>query len=130
MSKNRQKSELRPKQIQAIAALLSHPTAAAAARSCKVSERAMRGWLKEPAFKQALAEAEAAAMSEASRQLARLATASVVVLAQVMTDISTPPAIRASAARSLLTIALSFRQHTDLEERLARLEENINQNSE
>lgn len=90
----------------------------------------MRGWLKEPAFKQALAEAEAAAMSEASRQLARLATASVVVLAQVMTDISTPPAIRASAARSLLTIALSFRQHTDLEERLARLEENINQNSE
>jgi hypothetical protein len=53
----------------AVAALLTEPTLAAAARKAKVSERTLRTWLKEVAFAAAYKEAREAALGQAVAQL-------------------------------------------------------------
>ncbi|MCL4296526.1 MAG: hypothetical protein KJ077_12395 [Anaerolineae bacterium] len=121
--------KLTAKHYKALAALLNSTTLTSAAKVCGLSERTLQRYLELPAFKQALAEAEAAAMSEAARLLARVSTSAVAVLASVMGDASQPGAVRLNAAKSLLSVAIAFRGHVDLETRLAQLEATI-KNSE
>lgn len=78
------KGELSPKQIQAITALLSHPTMEQAAKSADVARRTLYQWLSEPAFKAALTEAESAAIDHAVRGLVSLVEPAMETLKEAL----------------------------------------------
>lgn len=110
-----------PKQFKAIAALLLG-TIDDAAEAAGVTDRTIHRWLKEVAFKKALAEAEAAALAEAARIAAGGATRAVQELVGILEDDSTEPKHRIAAARALLSTLPSVRMIGSIEQKLADLE--------
>jgi hypothetical protein len=67
-------AKLERKQEQAIAALLAEPTIEAAARKAKVAHATLKGWLKQPAFEAAYAEARRQVLE---RTVARLLASTI-----------------------------------------------------
>lgn len=124
-SKNAQETELTPKQARALSAILTTPTLAAAADACGLSTRTMTNFMNMPHFRQALAQAEAQAMSEAARRLAIDASAAAQTLKDIMADPLAPAAARVNAARAWLALTPEFRRFANFEERLNELEKRL-----
>lgn len=117
---------LTPKQKLFVLALLKPgATLKSAGETAGVSEVTAQRWIRQPAIRAALREAEAEAMHEAARALTALAQEAVGVLGAQMNDASNPPGVRVRAADLVLTRLLQLRELTELEERLAALEEII-----
>ena len=102
----------------ALAAGMSHRDAAAAA---SVSERTVFRRVKDPAFRQHVAELRAAMTSEALGRLTGGMTGASDALNKLVNH--RDPNIRHKAAVKVIELALKVREQADLEERLARIEE-------
>jgi hypothetical protein len=111
------------KQERTVLALLVRPTIQAAAEATGIGQRTLYRWLKEPAFKRAYREARREAVSQAVAQLQQAAAGAVTTLSAIVQDANAPAAVRVSAAKTVLELALKGQEQADLEHRLAALEE-------
>jgi hypothetical protein len=122
MSENRTLSALSSRQRKAVEALLSTGEPTAAAREAGIARDTLYRWLKEPAFLQAVRDAEAAALDELSRLLVRLGRTAAATLAKAMSDPAVPWATRVRAADASLSRLLQLRELATLEARVTELE--------
>jgi hypothetical protein len=113
-------TKLPRKQEQAIAALLSEPTVAAAAAAADVSERTLRAWLTLPAFRSAYRAARSEVLESAVARLQRTADRAVETLEQALSAPRDSDRIRAATA--ILDRAQSGAELSDLLERIEALE--------
>ena len=115
-------TKLKPKQEEAIIALLSNRTVEDAARAVKITPRTLYRWLNEPCFAAAYKQACRTAFGQSRARLQQISSAAVSVLARVMTDAATPAAVKVRAADSVLHHAAKASEIEDLEARVAELE--------
>ena len=115
-------TKLKPKQEEAILALLSNRTVEDAARVVKITPRTLYRWLNEPAFEAAYRQTRGTALRQCTARLQQISSAAVSVLARVMTDAATPAAVKVRAADSVLHHAAKASEIEDLEARVAELE--------
>lgn len=118
------KDTLTPKQLAAIAALLSpqYRSIEAVAVAVGIGERTLFRWLDDPQFAAALERAQRETIGAAVRQLTALAGYGVTTIAKIMADTDAPAGVRLRAAIAVLDAMLKLREHADFEERLVRLE--------
>jgi hypothetical protein len=98
---------LSPKQSLALTALLQGATQAHAARQAGCSERSIRGWLKEPAFFEALQEARAGLWLETTLRAEDTARQAINTVQQMIREADTPTA-RLRAAKLALDFSLKL----------------------
>jgi hypothetical protein len=111
------------KKSRTVAALLTAPTVAEAARVAGVAERTIYRWLaNDPAFVADLRSAEAAAIDHAARRLVGLQDDAISVLGDVIADTDAAPGVRVRAAALIVDLSLRLRELRSLEERVAALE--------
>lgn len=121
---------LTAQQRKAIAALLTAPTIAAAAKAAGVAERTLHRWLSDNEhFRAALDAAEGQVIGGVTRRLIGYADHALTVMVQIMADRSHSPAVRLRAAQGIIDSMLRLRELRNLEERLAKLEEAYAQQS-
>lgn len=120
MDKN---GELTAPQRRMIAALMTARTIGDACKEAGIGRTTLARWQKEPAFRTALNLAGGEAMSELSRALQGLASKAITTLESAMDGTDTPPAAKIRAADVVLGRLLQLRDQTELEERIAALEE-------
>jgi len=107
----------------ALAALLSEPTLEAAAKKVGVSISTLSRWMTIPEFAEKHRAARRDSVSAATTALQRHAAGAVATLAAVMDNPEAPPAVRVSAARSVLDLAYRAAELDDVLARLAALEQ-------
>ncbi|HKG24600.1 MAG TPA: phBC6A51 family helix-turn-helix protein [Thermomicrobiales bacterium] len=122
MPRNLTPGDLTGKQRKAVEALLTLGEVSAAAKEAGVSRETLHRWLKQPAFLDAVREAESRALDDLSRLLVRLGRTAVATLAKAMTDPAAPHATRVRAADAALSRLLQLRELATLEARVRALE--------
>jgi hypothetical protein len=115
-------TKLKPKQEEAIMALLSNRTVEDAARVVKITPRTLYRWLNEPGFDAAYRQARRTAFGQCTARLQQASGAAVSVLLRVLTDPATPAAVKVRAADSVLHHAEKSSEIEDIEARVAELE--------
>lgn len=117
--------KLSRKPEQAVAALLAHPTVAAAAAACGVSEASLWRWLQMPEFQTRYREARRLVVERAIGELQQAGGEAVGALRHNLT--CRKPAVEVGAAKAILEQSLRAVELIDLEERLRHLEEAMGQ---
>ena len=125
MPQDRTLSELSAKQRRAVAALVTTGDASAACAQAGIARDTLYRWLKQPAFAQAVREAEASAIDDLSRLLVRLSRTATATLAKAMTDPVAPYPTRVRAADVTLNRLLQLRELATLEARVTELEQSV-----
>src|ERR1035437_5994493 len=115
-------TKLRPKQEEAIIALLSNRSVEDAARAVKTAPRTLYRWLKEPDFDAAYRQARRAAFGQCAARLQQASGAAVSAVLKVMVDPSTPGPTRLRAADIVLAHAAKAIEIEDIEVRVSELE--------
>ena len=111
------------KQARAVRALLVCKTVDEAAKQSGFGERTLYRWLKAPAFRQALSDAENGLLDETQRRLIGLNEPALDVLEDILIGIAdAPPSVQLRAAELALSYTLKMREARELETRLAALE--------
>lgn len=118
---------LTPKQQAAIAALLAAKDVRQAALLAGVPERTLFRWLALDDFRAALAREETRIITHTSRLLTAATAEAVQTMQDTMRDPNALPGVRLRASDLLLKNAREYREHEQLEERLARLEDIISE---
>jgi DNA-binding MurR/RpiR family transcriptional regulator len=113
---------LTAKQHRAIAALISEPTIAAAARAASVGEATIYRWLSERHFADTYRSARREAVNQAVANLQRSSSDAAAVLASIMNDASEKGATRLAAAKTVLEMAIKAVEMEDLTRRIEALE--------
>ena len=106
-----------------IAALLSCPTIAHAARTAGIAEVTAGRWLKDATFQAAYRESRRQVVQQAIVQVQHATGTAVQTLVAVMQDNESPSSARVSAARSILEMAIRTVEIEDLEARITALEQ-------
>lgn len=117
-------SQLNPKQIKALAALLTGKTRIEAAKAAGVSRQTITNWLQDSTFRQALADGEAELMAGINRRLLLLAEAAVGRLEKVLKR-PRDQRLAVRASDIVLRRLLQIRELTEIEERLLELERRL-----
>jgi len=125
MPRNLTPGDLPAKQRRAVAALLTTGDVSAAARETGVSRETLHRWMRQPAFLEAVREAEADALDELSRSLVRLGRTATGTLEAAMGDPAAPWPTRVRAADAVLGRLLQLRELATLETRVAELERSV-----
>jgi phosphoglycolate phosphatase-like HAD superfamily hydrolase len=110
------------KSEQLIAALLTHPSIEAAAKSVGIGEVTAWRWMQDPAFATQYREARREAMRQTTARLQEAAREAVECLGDVQRTGQSESA-RVSAARTILEQALKAVDLDDLTERVEALEQ-------
>jgi hypothetical protein len=106
----------------AVAALLSEPSIEAAAKLVGITGRTLQTWLTRPDFLALWAEAKRMVVQSATARLRSAMGRAVKTLEDVLDDKETPPAVRVTAARTILEMGFRSHEIEDLGERIAQLE--------
>jgi HEAT repeat protein len=104
-----------------IAALAAGASIREAAEAAGVGERTVYRRLQDPDFKRRVTQARSAFISGAVGKLAEASIEAVATMRELLSAKS--ESVRLSAARAILEIGPKLREHTELEERIAALEE-------
>src|SRR5437764_1056473 len=107
-------------QTRAIAALLSAPTQADAARQVGVSDRTLRNWLQRPLFRASLAQAAKDMMAVTLSRLQAVTHGATDTLIRSLT--CGKPATEVRAAELILANAMRVAELLDLQQRVEALE--------
>ncbi len=113
---------LTPVKQRAIDAILSTRSIAEAATVADCSLRTLHRWLKEPAFKTALTNAEGELLAAATRRLLHHHDTATTVVLSIMLDKSISAGVRLRAAQIVIETMLKLRELRNVEERLSALE--------
>ena len=107
---------------QFLAALLSSPTMAEAARRAGVSERSAARWMSDPEFKERLKAAQDEIVGHSLSRLKISISESLDVLRGIMNDGGEPTGARVTAARVVLDNAIKAIETVDIIQRIEALE--------
>jgi transposase len=107
-----------------ILALASGESAKGAAAKAGVGERTVYRWLGEEEFRRQVSAARAEMFAQALGRMADGAASAALVLRQLCFAAASE-SVRLGAARSLLEYGLKLREHVELEDRLAVVEQRI-----
>jgi len=111
-------------QEKAVAALLAHPSIAAAARAVGVSEKTLDNWLKLPRFRKAFDAVRRQALTDALGDLQRVVGEAVETLKRNLT--CGLASVEVKAAGQVLTQVVRCTEFLEIKERVEALEERIN----
>jgi hypothetical protein len=117
--------KLTRKQERAISALLSEATMSSAAEKVGVSEVTLWRWLREEDFKLAYREARRQMVEKATAQLQQSSWAASTTLLKLLASGS--DSVRLRAAMAILDHANKGLEMLDFEERIAALEQKLNE---
>ena len=120
--------KLTRREEQAIAALLSEPTIAAAAAGAGVAPATLRRWLAAPGFRARYGAARAEVVRVAVARLQAVMGKAATTLEAVMDDGGAPASSRVAAARAVFDLGLRAKETEELEARLAELERHLGVN--
>jgi len=115
-------SKLRPKQEEAILALLTNPSVEHAARAANIGPRTLYRWQQEPAFDKAYRKARRDAFGQGTARLQQASGAAVSSVLKIMVDPHTPASTRLRAADLVLTHGARAIEIEDIEARVSELE--------
>jgi hypothetical protein len=107
---------------EAIAALLTQPTVAEAARVANIRPQTLGRWMKEPEFDAIWRAAKSAGLDQTIARLQKISGAAVTALLKVMHDSGAPAAARLKAAQIVLRHAKAASEIEHLQARLSELE--------
>ena len=114
------------KQTIAIENILLGSSIEQAASIAQVSESTVDKWLRIPEFKKVIDDGKLAALTVASAKLATSAHLAVCVLESIMLNEEAPIRERRNAASDLINHALKVYDVVDLSNRIAKIEESLN----
>ncbi len=120
-------SQTTARQRRLIEALLAGQSVTQACRTAGIARRTFYRWLRQPAFREALQQAEADLLEAATRRLLALQASALDAVGAVLADEHLPPTYRLQAARLVLDSALRFYDATSLERRITDLERMVQQ---
>ena len=112
---------VKPKQRQAIVALINCPTIAEAARQLNIAESCLYAWLQQESFKQELDYQRNTLIAEATAKL----KANTVKAADALTELlgSNNEMVKRGAANDILNHVVKFKEIVEFEARLSRIEQ-------
>jgi hypothetical protein len=113
---------LKPKQEEAIIALMSHQGIEDAARAIKIAPRTLYRWLKEPDFEAEYLKARRDTYKQGIARLQKNTGAAISILFKVMADPGTPAAVKVRAVECVLSQSAKALEIEDIEARVAELE--------
>ncbi len=111
-----------PRQQKALAALLTSPSKAAAAKAAGIAPRTLRDYLADPEFQAAYRDAFGNMVEDATRQAQQAISPALSTLREIVEDREEDAQARISAARAILSHGLKLIETTDILNRLAELE--------
>ena len=111
-----------PRQQKALAALLTSPSKAAAAKAAGTAPRTLRDYLADPEFQAAYRDAFGNMVEDATRQAQQAIAPALFTLLEIMEDREEAAQARISAARAILSHGLKLTETTDILNRLQELE--------
>lgn len=114
---------LTPKQVQAVAALLTHPTIEDAAKAVGVTRETLRQWQKTPDFARSLAEAAREKIGHAANRYAYGIETAANVLIEIASYKGHEATVRIQAAKALTDAGNTIRRLSTIEEDLAEIKE-------
>ncbi len=111
-----------PRQQKALAALLTSPSKAAAAKAAGIAPRTLRDYLADPAFQAAYRDAFGNMVEDATRQAQQAISPALSTLREIVEDKEEDAQARISAARAILSHGLKLTETVDILNRLQELE--------
>lgn len=123
--KKRLLDELPTNQRAALQSLLTSASTAEAASVAGVKRQTIYKWMKQDNFREALKEAESEALASVSRALVALGERATEALADGL-DADADLRLRVRSADIVLGRLLQLRDLVDIEERLTRIESQVN----
>lgn len=115
-------NKLKPKQEEAILALLTNPNVDHAARSINIGPRTLYRWQQEPEFDKAYRKARRDAFGQGTARLQQASSAAVSTVLKIMLDTHAPASTRLRAADLALTHGGKAIEIEDIETRVSELE--------
>lgn len=112
-------------QEKAIAALITHNSIPAAAKSVGIGEVTLWRWLRIDHFKSAYQRARCQIVSQAVAKLQSNLTKAIDTLLEIAEDSEAPASARVTASRAIIDQALKGTEQEDLQSRLTALEKLI-----
>ena len=116
-------SKLKPKQEEAVLALVTNRNVEEAAHAIKIAPRTLYRWLNEPHFERACRKARNAAYGQARGRLQQACSPAVTTILKVMVDAAAPASVRLRAADLILTHTAKAVEIEDLDARVTEIEE-------
>lgn len=110
------------RQQKALAALLTAPSKAAAAKAAGISDRTMRDYLADPTFQTEYKKAFGNMVEDACRAAQQALAPALSTLREIVEDKDEDANARISAARAILSNGLKLTETTDILDRLSELE--------
>ena len=117
--------KLTAKQVKGLEALLDGANIQDAAAAAGVNRKTLGRWLTDPLFWKTYQLNSRHALELAARRLTGKLDMAVDMLASVMEDDEAPPGVRLRAAQQVIEGSLKLLDVTDIQERLAALEERL-----
>jgi hypothetical protein len=111
------------KQNEAILALLTNSSIKLASKACGVSERALRNWLRLPAFREEYYQARSESFQHALGQVSEILVAGAIVLRKIILDETASASVRVAAVRTAFDIAGKDLDLHELQGKVAHLED-------
>lgn len=115
--------KLTPKQVQAVAALLTNPSIEDAAKAVGLAGDTLHRWLKMPHFAAAVADAARDKIRHAATRYAAGMEIAANVLIEIAQDVGVSAAVRVQAAKALTDAADTVRRLSTLEEDVVEIKE-------
>lgn len=112
-----------PKQERALAALISCPTARAAAKAAGLSESALRRYKQDPVFQAEYRKRCNELLEAACTKAKSVLPPAIERLATIVQDDTQQPREQIAACRALCEYSLRLNEAVDIEQRLRALEE-------
>ncbi len=120
-----QKPALSRNQAKGLAALLTHPSVATAAQASGLSVRTLYNYLADQDFKAELSRRQGEILAMTATSLVGLTGQAVETLREIMNDSEATPATRRKAAQAVLSQARQAVLATGLADRVAALEQKL-----
>jgi len=120
---------MRSDKERALACLLVSDSKAEAAKKAGISDRTLRSYLCDPAFKAEFQRRKRKLISDATQQIQKSMKIAISALREIIQSKSSKDSDRITAARLILEFSLRFEEITDLMSRLEDLENTIKQNN-
>ena len=115
-------SQLRPKQEEAILALLTTSNVEQAARAVKITPRTLYRWQQEPEFDKAFRKARRDAFGQGTARLQQASGAAVSTVLKIMVDPHAAASTKLRAADLVLSHGARAIELEDVEARVSELE--------
>lgn len=114
---------MKPKMERALAALLSCPTRAEAAKAAGLDPKTLWRYSQDPEFQQAYRNAVSNLLNDATRQAQQSLNPALSTLRNIVEDREQPASSRIQAARSILEYGLRLTEQSDILSKLEALEQ-------